>query len=293
MLASSTLDHDINVASMAVAGTKRQIGSGNTERIPPINGCKTAADLRAWLLAFARGLGFYGGRYIHIGHALWGRERVDAAARRPQQDAPRTASGATENPWRYRPIRFLSTSSRDGTDHDEQNWLISDPVVDKIRSAFTPFPWTTCPGADLSDAQRAWVNVERAQGVGAGIAVPVQDYVSGPAYLSFFGVDEAAARRILEERAPELAFLGAQFHALAKTLMPTMDGGEFISVLTSREIECLRLAALGRTVDESGRQLGISGRTVEFHLKNAGEKLGASTKLRTVVVALLGGLLQI
>ncbi|WP_227591733.1 LuxR C-terminal-related transcriptional regulator [Klebsiella aerogenes] len=35
--------------------------------------------------------------------------------------------------------------------------------------------------------------------------------------------------------------------------------------MSNRELECLRLAALGQTVDESGQTLGISGRTVEFH----------------------------
>lgn len=257
-------------------------GKTGARRSPGLSDCKTPADLRAWLLEFARSLDLYGGRYVHIGHALWGNERIDAAGRR---------AGARHG--RHRPIRFLSTTHRDAVEPEENDWLTRDPVVCDIRTAFTPFVWTTRPQDGLTEAQRAWLSGERACGIGAGIAVPVQDYAAGPAYLSFFGADETAAARLLEERAPELAFIGARFHTLAKTLVPTAEGAEFISVLTNREIECLRLAALGRTVDESGRQLGISGRTVEFHLKNAGEKLGAPTKLRSVVVALVGGLLHI
>lgn len=229
--------------------------------------CRTAADLRAWLLAFGRAHGFYGARYVHLGHVGWGDE-----------------SGAN-----HLPVRFLSTSYLAA--HEDEHWLGSDPAIAQVRAGFAPFVWTTRGADALGAAQRAWVEDQRVRGVGAGVAIPVQDCAGGPAYISLFGIDESGAARLVDERAPELAFTAAQFHALAKSLVPAAPWVIARTKLSAREIECLRLAALGRTVDESSALLGIASRTVEFHIGNALAKLGAPTKLRAVVIALAAGLM--
>lgn len=233
-----------------------------------ISACRTAADLRAWLLGWGRGHGFYGVRYVHLGHLGWG--DGDAGS--------------------HLPVRYLSTSYLAA--HEDEQWLGSDPAIAQVRAGFAPFVWTTRPQRAADEAQRAWLDDQRARGVGAGVAVPVQDCAGGPAYLSLFGIDESGAARLVEEKAPELAFTAAQFHALAKTLVPAAPWVIARAKLSAREIECLRLAALGKTVDESGRALNITSRTVEFHIGNALAKLGAPTKLRAVVIALAAGLMS-
>lgn len=235
-----------------------------------LSGCSKAADLKDWLKRFARGLGFYGARYIHLGHVLSG------------VGADRLS----------RPARYLSTMVQDEFGPDGGNWIECDPAVSRIRLSFTPFPWSTEPARDATESQRIWLDAERQRGIGAGLAVPVQDYVAGPAYLSFFGVDEATAVRLMEERAPELAFVSAQFHALAKSLL-NVSGGLPDATLTPREIDCLRLAALGRTTSQIGKDLNISENTVEFHLKKVNRKLGSGSKLRAVAIAVSAGLIHI
>ncbi|MDG2527278.1 response regulator transcription factor [Caulobacter endophyticus] len=59
-----------------------------------------------------------------------------------------------------------------------------------------------------------------------------------------------------------------------------------IPALTAREIECIRFAAQGLTTGETAQCISVTERTVEFHLGNATRKLGASNKLRAVVIAL-------
>lgn len=227
--------------------------------------CRTPADLRTWLLKFARGLGFYGGRYTQLDRPCWGVGEGDAA----------------------QPIRYLSTSSQ--ADREDEQWIRADPSIGRIRSAFMPFAWSTKSGETVTVAQRAWLDGERARGVDAGLTIPVQDSDGCPAYLSLFGVDEAAVLRLIDDRAPELAFAGAQFHAVARSLVSLAHWVGHAPKLSNREVECLRLAALGQNVNDSGQTLGISGRTVEFHLRNALDKLGASNKIRAVVLAFGGG----
>jgi LuxR family transcriptional activator of conjugal transfer of Ti plasmids len=233
-----------------------------------ISSCRSAADLRAWLLAYGRAHGFYGARYVHLGHLGW------ADAERAQ----------------HLPVRFLSTSYLAA--HEDAQWLGSDPAIAQVRAGYAPFVWTTRGSAAADPAQRTWLDDQRARGVSAGVAVPVQDCAGGPAYLSLFGIDEAGAARLVEARAPELAFTAAQFHALAKSLVAPAPWVIARAKLSAREIECLRLAALGKTVDESSAVLAISSRTVEFHIGNALAKLGAPTKLRAVVIALAAGLMS-
>lgn len=233
-------------------------------KLPTINSCKSASDLRAWLLQFARSLGFYGARYIHIGTRWWGLEQVEM------------------------PLRFLSTSDR--SEDEDKDWLTRDPCVAKVQNAFAPFAWSTRSNGCVNETQRLWLERERARGISAGVAVPVQDSAGGPAYLSFFGNDERAVSDLVEIQAPELAFLAAQFHALGKTMVAPAG---WAPALDKRDIEVLRLAALGKTYGESAAEMGVSGRTVEYHLRKVSEKLGAVTKTRAVVIALGLGLTEI
>jgi LuxR family transcriptional regulator, quorum-sensing system regulator SdiA len=52
--------------------------------------------------------------------------------------------------------------------------------------------------------------------------------------------------------------------------------------LTRREIQCLKLAAAGKTDEEIATILSLATPTVRFHLKRAGDKLGDSGRVRIV-----------
>ncbi len=65
------------------------------------------------------------------------------------------------------------------------------------------------------------------------------------------------------------------------------------SPLLAREIECLRWAAVGKTKWETGECLGISERTVKFHLDQARHKLNCMNVTQAVAKALAIGIIQI
>ena len=56
--------------------------------------------------------------------------------------------------------------------------------------------------------------------------------------------------------------------------------------LSVREAQCLRWVAIGRADAEIGQILGISPRTVRFHVDSAKLKLGVSTRIQAVAKAL-------
>ncbi len=122
-----------------------------------------AATLESALHSMALDLGFQGGLYVHLGHAL-----------RPP--------GGTVS---CTPARFVATSKADQRLYLDEGALACDPVALRAMRAHTPFVWIAALEPDPSEIQRLLYTRLRSRGIHAGIAVPVQDYAGGPAYLSF------------------------------------------------------------------------------------------------------------
>ena len=70
------------------------------------------------------------------------------------------------------------------------------------------------------------------------------------------------------------------------------DGARSRDDLSEREVEVLRLIALGHTNTKIGEQLYLSVRTVEPHRAHIQHKLGLSTRAELVGYALERGLIS-
>jgi DNA-binding NarL/FixJ family response regulator len=65
-----------------------------------------------------------------------------------------------------------------------------------------------------------------------------------------------------------------------------------LAMLSDREIETLTWVARGKTSAEIADLIGLSKRTVDFHLDSARIKLGASTRTQAALKAALGKLIE-
>jgi DNA-binding response OmpR family regulator len=63
--------------------------------------------------------------------------------------------------------------------------------------------------------------------------------------------------------------------------------------LSDREIEALTWSARGKTSDEIAQIIGLSRRTVDFHLDNARGKLGVATRIEAVATAIAAQLITL
>ena len=63
--------------------------------------------------------------------------------------------------------------------------------------------------------------------------------------------------------------------------------------MTSREVELLTWAARGKTSAEIAIIVGLSKRTIDFHLDNARMKLGATTRIEAAIKAATGRLIHL
>jgi DNA-binding CsgD family transcriptional regulator len=81
----------------------------------------------------------------------------------------------------------------------------------------------------------------------------------------------------------EWAILGNYFHSHVRRLNGHDSSKQLI--VSGRELDCLRWTAAGKTAWEASVILGISERTVRFHLNAAREKLNCATTTQAVAKA--------
>jgi len=207
------------------------------------------------LRALAHEHGFYSALYLHIGHAACGRVAAHAGP----------------------PSRLVASSPIALRQYGQA--LTASSVARRAAGSHRPFAWTT-----------AEEDLPGLAGRHVGLAIPVQDHAAGPGLVALIGQDLDRARRLAREEAAALAFAAADLH---QAILVSVRPAATAAALTAREIECLRFAAVGRTVADTSQALGITGRTVEFHLKNVAEKLDATNKVHAVALAVSQGLVSL
>ena len=70
---------------------------------------------------------------------------------------------------------------------------------------------------------------------------------------------------------------------------PFRAEGAPLMALSPRELEILRLSALGQTTKEIAASMGIRERTVKWHVTNILQKLGAASRTAAVAAAIERG----
>jgi len=116
---------------------------------------------------------------------------------------------------------------------------------------------------------------------GDGLVVPVFEQ-DDPVAGFIFGAekpDSSALTRAMLQILSHAAF--ARYRTLKSGKRPFTP-----HALTTREIQCLRAAAAGKGDAEAGADLGISSRTVRFHIDGAKVKLKANTRVQAIAKAL-------
>lgn len=121
---------------------------------------------------------------------------------------------------------------------------------------------------------------------GDGLAVPVHEEGVARAGFLFGGErpDASVLARAMLQVLSHSAF--THFQRLQTERHLAVPGG-----LTLREIECLHAIARGESDSVAAGRLGITARTVRFHMDNVKSKLSASSRTQAVAKALQQGLI--
>lgn len=163
-----------------------------------------------------------------------------------------------------------------------ERYDLVDPVIHHARTSEVTMVWHSAP-ADASPRQRQLFAEAAAHGIRCGFVIPFRGAHGEFAAFAVAGDDPEGLRRSIALHGESLKFVGAHVHLQAQQIYGTgRDGAE---LLTPRERECLRWVIEGKSAWEISRILGISRRTVSFHLDNAKGKLKVRT-LREAAIRL-------
>lgn len=171
--------------------------------------------------------------------------------------------------------------------YKEAGYLRVDPTVAHAHASLEPVLW--CDDLFRS-AQQLW-DEARSFGLRYGRAQACYGPEGGVGMLTLARSSEPIGQAELRTKEVRLRFLVNVAHAaLSKRILQLK--GLHLAPLTPREREALRWAADGKTSTETAQILSTSSHTVEFHMKNAGRKLGARNRPSATARAAATGMLR-
>lgn len=171
--------------------------------------------------------------------------------------------------------------------YKEANYLEIDPTV---RHGLTS-PFAVVWSPDVFASTPALWDEAQAVGLRIGWALSVRDRKGAVGMLTLARSSEALSPRELAQRESQMVWLTQISHFAFSRLLTPQLAPEVSASLTARELEVLQWTADGKTSGEIASILGLSERTVNFHLTNAVTKLEAPNKTAAAVRAAMLGLL--
>ncbi|MCA6110815.1 autoinducer binding domain-containing protein [Bradyrhizobium cenepequi] len=192
--------------------------------------------------------------------------------------------------------KLISSYPRSWTDrYFRLNYQRLDPVIHRARHEHSLFGWTTEGSIrPRSSEQRRFFVEATTFGIKSGITMPIRGGFGRTAAFTLATDDPIMQLdRLLASSGDILQLIGLYFHThVSKPPVATADAGSGEAILSQRERQCLSWAARGKTSAETAVLVGVTPRTIAFHLENARRKVGAVSIAHCVALALRRGLLR-
>ncbi|HEF4762331.1 TPA: LuxR family transcriptional regulator [Pseudomonas putida] len=189
----------------------------------------------------------------------------------------------------FHTVRFNNYPKDWNCEYEKNKFASIDPVVAHCNQSGLPILWSE---ELFCNVPWIWETLGQ-QGLQHGWSQAIHDEESG--FCSIVSV----ARSHCPVSAWELyeyfgfaLFIGHHLHNLVTRTQPKEPAKSLAPQLSPREIDVLKLAAVGKTAYESARILNLSARTINFHVQEAIRKLGVNNKVSAVIAAVKAGYLD-
>jgi len=167
---------------------------------------------------------------------------------------------------------------------DREYWA-NDPVLAACLKTVAPFAWEDLPDLiELTPPQRVYMEDAAAQGLANGWTVPIHIPGEATGLCSFVVSPD---RALPTESLPAAQYLACFAFEAARRL--ASRGDPPTPKLTKRQVECVVLAARGKSDWVAGQILGLAPDTVHKYLEQAKARFGVSSRTELVVRALYDG----
>jgi LuxR family quorum-sensing system transcriptional regulator CciR len=168
------------------------------------------------------------------------------------------------------------------------DFYMHDPVLAASERTVAAFRWSDLPQlVPMTGRRRRFMDAARNQGLGQGYTVPIHVPGEATGLCSFV---TGHNRELPEAALPAMQYVACfAFEAARRIASRTPNE---VPRLTQRQLECVVLAAKGKSTWVVGELLGLSQQTVHKYLENAKRRYGVSTRTELIVRALYDGLLS-
>ena len=188
---------------------------------------------------------------------------------------------------RQRIVMINNYPARWQAQYAQCNYLSVGPTVQHALKSPLPILWSD----ELFAGARDFWEAARGHGLRYGWAQPCRDVNGTLGMLTVARSNEALSAEEMREKNIRLAWLTQIAHlamtrVLIKKLVPEANVR-----LSSQETTVIRWTAEGKTTAEISVIMGLSVRTVTFHIGNVVKKLNASNKTAAAVRAAVLGML--
>lgn len=180
--------------------------------------------------------------------------------------------------------------------YTEKSRQRTDPVVSYIIAKNAPIYWSHLMTLDQFKTAEQQLLMQQAtqHGLVNGLSVPIHS-VSGDIAVLSLAIDTEGQEgiKLLDNALPYANIFAMHLFERYILVLEEEYLVEKKVALSERQKQCLFWACQGKTTWEIAMILEIKERTVEFHLNNATQKLGAANRQHAVSIASKKGLIQI
>lgn len=170
----------------------------------------------------------------------------------------------------------------------EKGCAENNPLLCGITGGEAPAFWSDMAAKpDMSESFRAIFRAGASFGITEGITVPLHRPGSAAAAASFSGSG------LRKTPVTAVALQIVAIFTYRRLLAISEENKASAPMLTSREKECLSLAALGKSDRDIAASLNIGERTVHGYVEGAKRKMGAATRIQAVVSAIREGAIDL
>lgn len=172
-------------------------------------------------------------------------------------------------------------------------YMSVDPTVSHCATHLIPITWDQLKFLENENDQvRQFMGEAREFGLNSGVSFPIHSAQGEFAMLNLAtGKNHEQAKSSILEAMPYASLFSAYLHEAVRRVFEHQVISLSKVRLTDREKQCLLWSAEGKTTWETSHILGVSERTVVFHLQNAVDKLKTVSRQQAVARAVSLGLI--
>lgn len=172
---------------------------------------------------------------------------------------------------------------------DRRGYFTDDPVHVACQKSVAPFTWADVPKlVSLSSRQREMLVAAQSAGLGGGFTVPIHVPGERTGSCTF---STRAGKDVPEAVLPAAQYIGCFAFEAARRVVQRIaaERGKRNAAqpkLTRRQLDCVVLAAQGKSDRDVAQILGITHHSVHQHMEDAKRKYDVSTRMQLIVRAL-------